>query len=605
MKWVTFIFYLFLVSFAKSETPIEREQEFGGAFHTHIAKFSEDFKHIVLGTLAQYVQRATFEEVWTLTNGITELAKKCTEDEQADQACGKPLGIVLTEKLCHEEGLGDKYGFAECCGKVDEERKECLLSHKNATIPPFQKPTAEEACKTFHENTAAFLDHYLYQVARRNPTTTMFTLLGAAQDFEKVFITCCQEADKDSCFNEKAPPIRQKVLETIDLQKQICYIQKKFGKRMITSLQFIQLSQKFPNAAVLTILRLAEDVSHIEEERCKGDTLECFFDRLNLSRFICSHQDEISSKVKVCCEKPILEQRNCLVTLENDEKPEDLSPEAGDFIDNHIVCPRYAEDQNMLLAHFLYENARKHPEFSLQLMLRIGDKYEDLLEKCCKSETPGECFTQWEEEFKKQINNTLERVNNDCEFHKTLGDHLFQKELILIFTKKAPQLLFEELNKFIKKLTEITTKCCGQDDTHRLRCVERNTGLALGAFCQQHEEGPISKRISRCCGDSFAFARDCIMGLGVDEEYVPAPFDPELFTFHADLCPINPDDLKEEEKRLLYNLVRHKPTITSKQFDPIATDFIDLSTKCCKADNRDECFTTEGSKFVERIRTAV
>lgn len=39
---------------------------------------------------------------------------------------------------------------------------------------------------------------------------------------------------------------------------------------------------------------------------------------------------------------------------------------------------------------FLYEYSRRHPEFSAQMLLRIGKGYEELLKECCKTSCPPE-----------------------------------------------------------------------------------------------------------------------------------------------------------------------------------------------------------------------
>lgn len=43
---------------------------------------------------------------------------------------------------------------------------------------------------------------------------------------------------------------------------------------------------------------------------------------------------------------------------------------------------------------FLYEYSRRHPEFSAQMLLRIGKGYEDLLKECCKTGAPDDCFSR-------------------------------------------------------------------------------------------------------------------------------------------------------------------------------------------------------------------
>jgi len=43
---------------------------------------------------------------------------------------------------------------------------------------------------------------------------------------------------------------------------------------------------------------------------------------------------------------------------------------------------------------FLYEYSRRHPEFSAQMLLRIGKGYEDLLDECCKTGSPDNCCSR-------------------------------------------------------------------------------------------------------------------------------------------------------------------------------------------------------------------
>jgi len=41
---------------------------------------------------------------------------------------------------------------------------------------------------------------------------------------------------------------------------------------------------------------------------------------------------------------------------------------------------------------FIYEYGRRHPEYSTQLILRVTKGYEELLQKCCKTDNPAECY---------------------------------------------------------------------------------------------------------------------------------------------------------------------------------------------------------------------
>lgn len=40
----------------------------------------------------------------------------------------------------------------------------------------------------------------------------------------------------------------------------------------------------------------------------------------------------------------------------------------------------------------IYEYARRHPELSTQLILRVVKGYETTLEKCCKTDNPADCY---------------------------------------------------------------------------------------------------------------------------------------------------------------------------------------------------------------------
>lgn len=43
-------------------------------------------------------------------------------------------------------------------------------------------------------------------------------------------------------------------------------------------------------------------------------------------------------------------------------------------------------------SRFVYEYSRRHPELSTQLVMRITKGYETLLDKCCKTDNPAECY---------------------------------------------------------------------------------------------------------------------------------------------------------------------------------------------------------------------
>uniref|UniRef100_A0A670JIT4 Albumin domain-containing protein n=1 Tax=Podarcis muralis TaxID=64176 RepID=A0A670JIT4_PODMU len=419
MKWVTFISFLFLASLAASKH-LPRRYRHAGHQDT-IAQATEvtpdEFRGIALVISSQALQQATYEEVSKVKNDIVELQKKCAADEKSDPECTKPLGTVFLDEFCHEQEIIAKYGFADCCAKVDPERKDCILAHKNGTpgfIPPFQKPSAEEGCKAFEADPDQTMGRYVYEIARRYPFSKTSSIFAGARKYKEVLTTCCKEADKDACFTEK------------------------------------------------------------------------------------------------------------------------------------------------------------------------------------------------EAELKKHISDTLEVMKKNCELHATAGDYLFQNEslcrLLVHYTKKAPQLTFDQLYEYTKGLTKAAAKCCHEDEAHKLPCAEKYVSFVLGEICREHEMHHINKQVCKCCGDSLTFRRECFSGLGPDPEYQPTPFAPDLFTFHPDLCTADPEVLKRKKQKQLVDLIKHKPTITDEQLAGVVVDFQGMNTQCCEDADSKTCFEREGPKLVERSR---
>lgn len=603
MKWVTFT-CLFLLSSSASEPLAEKT----GSEHLFDTLYPlQDVIEIVHAVYYQLIPTATHEEIAKIAHVVTELAKKCSTDKLSDPGCTKPLETILYDQCCHEEGLPEKYGFTDCCAKVDPERNECFLSHKNARkdlLPPFQESSVEEQCKAFQEDGHAALDLYTYESGRRSTTTSLFFFLIFIHNHGEALKICCQEADKEACYNEKKSAFREILEQATHAEKHICSIQKTFGKRVVVAFKFAQLSQKFPKASADAIKKIALDIAESQEHCCKGDILKCHLERGKLISHICSHQDEISSKIKACCGKSILEQPTCVQTAINDDIPADLSLPLRKFVEHELLCPRYADDRNPLVEEFIYEQGRRHPEYSPIQLLRYSEEFEDRLEKCCKADNPTECLVQVEQHLKDHATNTFNVAKKNCDFYEKVGDSTFQNHLLFHYTRKLPQLDCEQLSHLVKTVSAGTAKCCKLDDVHLLSCIEKTGDLAVGDVCQQHKEHPINNQIGKCC-DDYIKRLPSFESLGIDADYVAVPFNPELFTLHADICSVKVEDILNKKQRLLCTLVKHKPTITSEQLTATYFDTTGVVTKCCEADNREECFKTENPKLIEKFQAAL
>ncbi|CAM5139079.1 unnamed protein product [Natator depressus] len=610
MKWGTFISFIFLLSFTESKTlprryrDVDEKDTIG---HCFTELHEENFKGVAMVMFAQNVQESTYEEAAKMVKDVTDFAQKCVASKE-DAACLKPPTAIFLDEICHEQGLPEKYGLAACCAKADPERNECFLSHKNSTpgfIPPFEKPDPEDACKQYHENRAALMGLYIYQLARRHPFLYSPTILSAAGHYEEMMKACCQADDKAACFNEKAPSMMKPVKESGLTEQQTCEILKKFGERTLKALKLVQISQKFPKADFATVNKLVTDVVHIHTECCHSDMMDCIHERVKLTEYACSHKDTISTKLNDCCGKSEVERSECIVHLENDDRPADLSPTVREFIEDKDVCEHFAKEKDAFLAKFVYEYSRRHPEFSHLMLLRVGKGYEELLENCCTTSNPAECYGKGEEILKKQVQESQEVLATNCNLYKTVGEYFLQNALLVRYTKKMPQLSSKELLHFTKEMAAVGAMCCHLSEDKIFPCAEGYVDLIFGQICRRHYAKSINPNVCKCCSNSYALRRVCISNLGIDEKYVPIPLTPDLFTFHEDLCATQETELQKKKQELLIRVIKYKPTITEEQLKTIITYFLGMREKCCKAEDHEACFTEEGPKLIAKSQALV
>ncbi|XP_031452827.1 alpha-fetoprotein-like [Phasianus colchicus] len=613
---------------------------------------------------AQYVQGSTFGQVVKMAEAVTDFAKRCTDVDRDNPNCQKPLDRIFLNTICQEDNLPR---FTDCCAKKDPERNDCFLSLKNSSrgfISPFERPNAEAACKNYSEHRHSlpgYEDIYLcfsfiYDVSRRHPFLYAPTILSVAIHYDEMMKDCCRSTE-DSTHNLEEC-FRRQVLQS---KVWFCSMRPVAFPSITIFLRFrklVQISQKFPKADFFTVTKLVSDIANMHKDCCRGDMLECMRDREEILHYVCTNQDIISSKIKKCCEKPLLQRSECIVNAENDDKPANLSPQVREFIEDKGICERFAQEKDTHLARFpmhtycrfLYEYSRRHPEFSAQMLLRIGKGYEDLLDECCKTGSPDNCCSRGEEELKKHIYETESVMKTSCDIYKEKGDYYFQNELLLSFTKKMPQLTSAELIKFTKQMTTIGSKCCQLSQDKLLPCAEENVSLllffllffvlfsyihicrnnmkscfsplpvkldlVLGEICRRHLTNPINPAVCHCCSSSYALRRPCMGKLEIDENYVPLSLTPDLFTFHEDLCTTEEEKLQHKKQesvrspssftglcfpcRMLINLIKYKPQITQEQLTSITVAFTAMREQCCKEENREACFVKEGPELIKR-----
>ncbi|NXH21448.1 FETA protein, partial [Bucco capensis] len=609
MDWRAVISLLVLLSLAvatalpRSSQDTEDKSSIGQRF----SQLQEDnFKAIALVMFAQYVQGGTFGQAVRMAAEVTALAKRCAAAATRDNLdCQKPLDRIFLDTICQEENLPR---VANCCARKDPDRNDCFLSLKNSSrgsIAPFERPNAEAACRNHSQHPQASTGHFIYEVSRRHPFLSAPAILSAALRHQEMMQSCCGSAEEpaaspEECFRRQVPKVVKPVKEDGLRQEHTCGILQKFGERTFQALKLVQISQKFPKAAFAAVQKLVLDITAMYKDCCQGDMLACMHHREEILHYVCTNQDNLSSKIKKCCEKPLLQRGECLVNVENDARPAELSPQVREFIEDKGICERFAQEKDTHLARFLYEYSRRHPEFSAQMLLRIGKGYEELLKECCRAGAPDNCCSRGEEELKKHIYETETVMKTSCDIYREKGDYYFQNELLVSFTKKMPQLTSAELIKFTKQMTTIGSKCCQLSQDKLLPCAEENLDLVLGEICRRHQLEPINPGVCHCCSSSYSFRRPCMGKLDTDESYVPLPLTPGLFTFHEELCTTEEEKLQHMKQEMLINLIKYKPQLRQEQLSSITAAFTAMREQCCTEEQRQACFTREGPELIQR-----
>ncbi|XP_074004005.1 alpha-fetoprotein-like [Numenius arquata] len=608
MDWRTIIYVILLVSLTvvkalpRSYRDVEERNSIGQRF----SQLQENnFKAIAVIMFAQYVQGGTFGRAVRMAEDVTDLARRCAAATGAHPDCLKPLDSIFLDTICQEENLPR---FTDCCAKKDPERNDCFLSLKNSSrgfFSPFERPNAEAACKNHSQHQHQLTGYFIYEVSRRHPFLYAPTILSVALRYEEMMKNCCGSAEDpthnpEECFRRQAPKVVKPVKEDGLRQEHTCGILKKFGERTLKALKLAQISQKFPKADFATVNKLVTDIANMHQDCCRGDMLDCMHDREEILHYVCTNQDVLSSKIKKCCEKPLLQRSECIVNADNDDKPAGLSPHVREFIEDKGICERFAQEKDAHLARFLYEYSRRHPEFSAQMLLRIGKGYEELLQECCRAGAPDDCCNRGEEELKKHIYETESVMKTSCDIYKEKGDYYFQNELLLSFTKKMPQLTSAELIKFTKQMTAIGSKCCQLSQDKLLPCAEENLDLVLGEICRRHLSDPINPGVCQCCSGSYALRRPCMGKLEMDETYVPLTLTPGLFPFHEDLCTTEEEKLQHKKQEMLITLIKYKPQITQEQLSSVTAAFAAMRERCCGGDHPETCFLREGPELIKR-----
>lgn len=531
-----------------------------------------------------------------LVKVMLDYRDRCLADSTLPE-CSKTANEALQDMFCDMEGLPEKRNFSHCCRKDNSPRRLCFFYNKKANVgflPPFLTLDPEEKCQAYKNNSESFLHLYMYEVARRNPFVFAPVLLSVAARFEEAATTCCEQQQKATCFQAKAAPITQYLKASSSYQRNVCGALRKFGSKVLNSINIAVFSKKFPNIGFKDLTSLLEDVSSMYEVCCEGDVVHCIRSQSKVTNHICSKQDSISSKIKACCEKKIPEREDCIINANKDDRPEGLSLREAKFTDSENVCQERDSDPDKFFAEFIYEYSRRHADLSTPELLRISKVYMDFLEDCCSRESPAECYRHAEDKFNETTERSLAMVQQECKQFRELGKDALQSHFLVKFTKAAPQLPMEELVSLSKEMVAALATCCTLSD--EFACVDNLADFVLGELCGINKNRTINPTVDHCCKTDFAFRRHCFENLKADTTYVLPSVSALVSALHADWCQPRKEDLQNKKHRFLVNLVKWMPEITDEERLCLFTKFTAAGEECSEVQEPKSCFSPESSK---------
>ncbi|XP_075058329.1 albumin-like [Mixophyes fleayi] len=606
MKWVILICLLICFTVTDSrilpKRDVDHHPRLIGDIYTAIG--TTGFNRLVLVLLAQNLQRDSLEEHLKVQADISALAKHCV-DHGDDEECKKPLITLFYDKVCKVKDLDHNYPWTkECCPKQDPERNKCFVEHRDVKSDSYQVPNIDAVCKEHKENPEHAYDHYIDDIASRHPNLYPPIVLFLASQYNIIITECCEAEDKPTCFKDRFTELKKTTIYIESQQRQTCQILETFSERVLQALKLCVLSQKYPAADFGDIQKLTLEVVHLNKDCCQLDAVECMIERMELTQHTCDNYEKLSPKLKVCCEKPIMDRTPCILHQPNDDIPADVPRDLTEFYSDEHVCKNLEDQKDIFLAKFAHAFSRIHPELAPQSLLRVASGYEGLLKKCCATENPPECYKNAPQllEAGIQKSRTLEQEN--CAAFEKLGPYLYQIQLLIRYTEKMPQVTPETLIEITGKMTRIAGKCCALPEDQRIPCAEEKLDLLLGDMCERQSHTFINDNVKHCCIDSYANRRPCFTDLGPDQSYKPIKLDENNFPIDADFCDASEGEKQTTKKNLLIQLVKLKNDIAHEKLNELINEFLSIAKKCCEAPDHHACFILEKPAAFLHIKEA-
>nr|XP_023992195.1 serum albumin 2-like [Salvelinus alpinus] len=331
--------------------------------------------------------------------------------------------------------------------------------------------------------------------------------------------------------------------------------------------------------------------------------ITCMKRRKVLVDEVCGNRSVLSrtAGLKACCKEHAIDRGSCVEAMKPDTKPDSLSENYDLHADITAVCHTFTKTPDVALGKLIYELSVRHPESSQQVILRFSKEAEQAFLQCCDKEDHAECVKAAlaDSNIDKMITDEIEYYKNLCAAEAALGDYNFEKSMMVYYTRIMPQASFVQLHVVSETVADVFHDCCKDQPGHLvLPCAEEKSTNVLDATCNDDDYSSINPRIAHCCNQSYSMRRPCILAIQPDTEFTPPEQDANDFHMGPELCTKNTKDLLLSGKKLLYDVVRHKTTITEDHLKTISTNFSITKEKCCAAEDKEACFTDKAAKLL-------
>ncbi|KAM3867629.1 albumin 1-like [Diretmus argenteus] len=473
--------------------------------------------------------------------------------------------------VCSTESLLEKNNLKSCCGKLGAERISCFRDQKtkfprDLLLEP-EFPAEERTCTDFKKDGKAFFEDVTYSLSKWYPMLPPQVILGIVKSYSKLVMSCCEEAEIQTCFDTKKAAFEEGVRSRIAQQRNICIIHKRYGDRVVMDKTIVEYVQRFPESPE-EVLPLVKEFMSTVAPCCQGDMITCMKLRMEHIDELCNATSGNPSLAE-CCKQDVFSREGCISSMKPDPKPGDES-ERYDLQGNiKTVCDSFNTSPDQAIINLLSEQSRRHPEASRLILLHYATAAEQAFANCCAKEDCAECVKTNMEGVNLEQSISYGIAIHGCARNRlaAFGPIGFEERLLMDLTRTIPQATFQQLHQLSKIATD-AYKGCLEDNV--LTCDDKN----------------YSRRLL------------CIMHMNPITNFQSPDEDIKTFPLGPVLCSKDDKVLAVPHKKLIYGLVRLKTTISPQEYSVIWNLFNITRTKCCRKEDQESCFNIEGPRLI-------